>query len=367
MTETKRRIQKLSKVLRIMCIIASVLVILGACFSAGVMAFVSIRQDFAKKIYDNLELPFSIQLDLPIENLSYLYKILINCFISILTSIIAFVYLRFFIDILCIIEEDGSPFNMKLVKKLKKIAFCTLLIAFFYPFTGAVLFILLMLFSNIFEYGTYLQEKADETNRIQEEMIVSFAEISENKSGQTGQHVKRVSEYSKVIAEEMGLDESQVERVKLASTMHDIGKLLIPSEILDKPGKLTDDEYTQIKKHTTYGGQMLQNVEGEIMGLARTVALEHHERVDGKGYPVGKSGEDISLEGRIVSVADVYDALTSRRSYKKPWSSKKAYDEIVRCSGTQFDESVVEAFKRAYDKIDAIRKQYEDEVNEEAV
>ena len=127
------------------------------------------------------------------------------------------------------------------------------------------------------------------------------------------------------------------------------------------PGRLTDEEFGQIKKHPLYGEHLLHNVEGDTMLLAREVALEHHERYDGKGYPYGTRGEDISLEGRIVAVADVYDALTSRRSYKDAWDPKAAYDEIVRCSGTQFDPRVVDAFVAAYDQIDAARRQYADE------
>ena len=139
---------------------------------------------------------------------------------------------------------------------------------------------------------------ADETNRIQEEMILSFAEITENKSGQTGQHIKRVSEYSRIIATQLGLNPDLVESIRIASTMHDVGKLLIPSEILEKPGKLTDEEYVIIKTHTTMGGQLLENVEGEQMQLSRTIAMQHHERPDGKGYPNGLKDEEISLEGK---------------------------------------------------------------------
>ena len=137
--------------------------------------------------------------------------------------------------------------------------------------------------------------------------------------------------------------------------MHDIGKLLIPAEILEKPGKLTDEEFQEIKKHPKYGGDLLNNVEGEVMHLARTVAMEHHERPDGRGYPEGKQDDSISIEGRIVAVADVYDALTSKRSYKQAWDEKDAYNEIVKGKGTQFDTDVVEAFERAYAKINEVR------------
>ncbi len=104
----------------------------------------------------------------------------------------------------------------------------------------------------------------------------------------------------------------------------------------------------------------MENVDGDVMHLSRTIALNHHERWDGNGYAQGKAGEDISFEGRIVAVVDVYDALTSRRSYKDAWDNRAAYDEIVRCSGTQFDPQVVEAFKSRYDDIDAVRQQLAD-------
>ena len=201
---------------------------------------------------------------------------------------------------------------------------------------------------------------ADETNRIQEEMILSFAEITENKSGQTGQHIKRVSEYSRIIATQLGLNPDLVESIRIASTMHDVGKLLIPSEILEKPGKLTDEEYVIIKTHTTMGGQLLENVEGEQMQLSRTIAMQHHERPDGKGYPNGLKDEEISLEGKIVAVADVYDALTSRRSYKNAWKEEDACREVLGGKGSQFDPKVVDAFCAAHDQILSVLEKYRD-------
>lgn len=255
-----------------------------------------------------------------------------------------------------------SPFSRETAKKIRKAAYIAFVLLLFSAnlSVAVISFVVILFLSSLFEYGTFLQEKADETSRIQEEMIVSFAEITENKSSQTGRHVKRVSEYSMLIARQMGLDEEICERIRLASTMHDIGKLLIPSEVLEKPGRLTDDEFAVIKKHSGYGGELLENVEGDIMKLARTIALDHHERPDGRGYPEGKTDEDISVEGKIVAVADVYDALTSRRSYKQAWDPERAYSEIVKNSGSQFDEKVVEAFKGAYPDIERARQEYAD-------
>lgn len=258
------------------------------------------------------------------------------------------------------ISRGGLLFRSDIAKSLHHLRWLTIPLILWNVIVAVSLFLVTNLISYIIEYGAYLQERADETNRIQEELVVQFAEITENKSGQTGQHIKRVSEYSRVIAEEMGIEPDRVEEIRLASTMHDVGKLLIPSEILDKPGRLTDEEFATIKMHSAYGGQLLDNVEGEVMVLSRKIAVDHHERWDGKGYNEGKAGEEISLEGRIVAVADVYDALTSRRSYKDAWDDREAYDEIVRCSGTQFDPAVVKAFQRRYEDINAIRQKFHD-------
>ena len=259
-------------------------------------------------------------------------------------------------------SSGEKPFTIKAAKKLRRLSFVMLLILIINPLTSLIMFVITLMFSYLFEYGAYLQDKADETARIQEEMIMSFAEVTENKSEQTGKHVRRVAEYTKIIAEEMGIGEDRIDSIKLASTMHDIGKLMIPTEILEKPARLTDEEFATIKKHPGYGGKLLENVEGDVMQLARTIALDHHERVDGRGYPEGKTADTISIEGRIVAVADVYDALTSKRSYKEPWEHQKAYEEILKGSGTQFDANVVEAFRRSYDKINEMRQKYADEV-----
>ena len=176
--------------------------------------------------------------------------------------------------------------------------------------------------------------------------------------------MRRVAEYTRILADELGYPQEQLDAIRLASTMHDIGKLLVPTEILEKPGRLTDEEFAIIKQHTTDGGRLLENVDGDVMRLSRTIAVDHHERWDGGGYAQGKEGDEISFEGRIVAVADVYDALTSRRSYKEAWDDREAYDEIVRCSGTQFDPQVVEAFKNRYDEINAVREQLADNIEQ---
>ena len=185
--------------------------------------------------------------------------------------------------------------------------------------------------------------------------------FTENKSEQTGRHIRRVAEYSRIIAEELGLGEDRAKVIRLASTMHDIGKILIPSEILEKPARLTDAEFNIIKKHPGYGEELLRNVEGDVIGVAKTIALEHHERPDGRGYPRGLQSDSLSLEGQIVAVADVYDALTSKRSYKDAWDEQAACHEILKGRGTQFSETVVDAFERAYSSINSVRQQLQED------
>lgn len=285
--------------------------------------------------------------------------LMISHFIILLVIIALLYTIRVLYKMLLNVVNSGNPFTKNVVKSLRKMC-APFLILMFWNIPISLCFIAFVLFiSFIFDYGIYLQEKANETLSVQEDVILSFAEITEAKSGQTGQHVKRVSEYTKLLATEMGFSEEKVEELRVASMMHDVGKLLIPSQILDKPGKLTDEEFAEIKKHTEYGRKLLENAHGDIMETSRIVALEHHEKWDGNGY-AHIAGDNISIEGRIVAVADVYDALTSRRSYKEAWAEDEAYEEIVKCSGTHFDPKVVEAFKSCYSKIQEVRRMYAD-------
>lgn len=183
----------------------------------------------------------------------------------------------------------------------------------------------------------------------QEEIILSFSNICESKSKSTGEHVRRVASYMGVLCEASGFDQNYTEMVCTASMMHDIGKLMIPEEILNKPGKLTDEEYAIVKNHVLYGEALLHNTTGEIMEIARTIALQHHERWDGKGY-LGMKGEEIAYVSRLMALADVFDALSASRCYKEGWSLAQTYNEIALGSGTQFDPHIVELFKDNYDK-----------------
>lgn len=204
-----------------------------------------------------------------------------------------------------------------------------------------------------------LVKKNEELLSEQEGVIISLSQMIESQSRETGSHVKRVSEYTKIICRHLGYDDETVWQVGVAAMMHDAGKILIPHEILEKPGKLTDEEYAIVKKHTIYGKRLLENSSGELMQLSAKIAYEHHERYDGNGYE-GIRGEDISMFSRCVSVADVFDALVSWRPYKKAWKPEEARREIVAQSGRQFDPQVVKVFDDNFSEFLEVFERYPD-------
>ena len=242
--------------------------------------------------------------------------------------------------------------------------------ALFYNFIPKELVIIFMSFIAYFIVDRNNEMMADifiysqQLKISQEEIILSFSNICESKSKSTGEHVRRVSKYMRVLCEASGFDEDYTDMVCTASMMHDIGKLMIPEEILNKPGKLTDEEYAIVKNHVLYGEALLHNATGEIMEVARTIALQHHERWDGKGY-LGMKGEEIAYVSRLMALADVFDALSASRCYKEGWTLAQTYNEIALGSGTQFDPQVVELFKDNYDKFVEIFKSIPDVLPEE--
>ena len=208
-----------------------------------------------------------------------------------------------------------------------------------------------------------LVEKNRELYQEQESIINSLSYMIESQSKETGQHVKRVSEYTMVLCEGLGMEKEQVWKIGLASQMHDAGKIFVPIDILEKPGRLTNEEFEIIKKHTKNGKKLLEKSPGEIMQLSSVIAFEHHERYDGRGY-AGMKGEEIIVYARCVSVADVFDALVSWRPYKKPWTPEEARKEILANAGTQFDPAVVKIFDDNFDKIMEIFNKYPDSTEE---
>jgi putative two-component system response regulator len=204
-------------------------------------------------------------------------------------------------------------------------------------------------------------------------MIFAMAKLTESRDVDTGAHLERMREYSRILAEELStwpkfseiIDGDYVQLLYLTSPLHDIGKVAVSDSVLLKPGRLTPEEFEQMKKHTIYGGDTLQSVaaarpEAHFLVMARDIALTHHERFDGKGYPYGLSGERIPLCGRIVALADVYDALTSKRVYKEAFSHEEAKRIILEGCGTQFDPDIVEAFKKREHDFISIGREFRD-------
>ena len=181
-----------------------------------------------------------------------------------------------------------------------------------------------------------------------EQTVLVLASLSEVRDPYTSGHQRRVARLAAAIACEMGMERRKVRQIELAAMIHDIGKIEIPSEILSKPGKLSDIEYRLIQTHPAAGHRILQTI--EVPWALAEIIHQHHERMDGSGYPRGLSGSDILMEARIIAVADAYDAMTSGRPYRPPLSSAEALREIRAASGTQFDPSVVEVFLELFKK-----------------
>lgn len=206
------------------------------------------------------------------------------------------------------------------------------------------------LYRTLENQNAVLEERVFERTRslldAQMEIVERLALAADYRDDDTGEHCRRVGDLSFDIAVEYGLPDAEAELIRIAAPLHDIGKLGVPDAVLRKPGKLTAEEFGEIKGHTVVGAKILANSRSEILQMAHRIALHHHERWDGRGYPNGIPGDQIPVAGRIVAVADVFDALTSRRPYKEPWTGERAIEEIRTNSGTQFDPDIVEAFLR---------------------
>jgi HD-GYP domain-containing protein (c-di-GMP phosphodiesterase class II) len=206
-----------------------------------------------------------------------------------------------------------------------------------------------------------LQKEIEET---QIEIVDLMGMIGETRSKETGNHVKRVAEYSKLLALKLGLSEREAEMIRVARPMHDIGKVGIPGAILNKPGKLTSEEFKIMKMHAELGYDLLKNSQREILKIAAIVAHQHHEKYNGKGYPRGLKGKNIHIYGRITAVADVFDALGSERVYKKAWDLDCILKLLKEERGVSFDPQVIDLFLENLDEFLVIRDRYQD-VSEE--
>ena len=229
--------------------------------------------------------------------------------------------------------------------------------------------------SDTMGYIGEVQEKGEQISKLQNGLIMVLADMVESRDQCTGDHIKKTAAYTKIIMEQMkreGIYAEQmtdgfIDDVVHSAPLHDIGKIHVPDAVLNKPGRLTEEEYKQIQEHTTAGGEIIDRAIASISGdsgylrEARNLAAAHHEKWNGKGYPLGLKGEEIPLSARIMAVADVFDALVSRRSYKTPFSVDKAIEIIVKDAGTHFDEKVVKAFIDAEDEIRRVAEENSEE------
>ncbi len=207
-----------------------------------------------------------------------------------------------------------------------------------------------------------LHQEIEET---QKEIIFTMGMIGESRSKETGNHVKRVAEYSYILALGLGMSVEEAELLKMASPMHDIGKVAIPDSVLKKPGKLTEEEFDIMKAHTTIGYGLLKNSHRHILQTAAIVAYQHHEKWNGKGYPNGLKGEEIHIYGRITAIADVFDALGSDRVYKQAWELDRILNLFKEERGHHFNPQIVDVFIENLAEILKVRDKYSD-VNLEA-
>lgn len=212
------------------------------------------------------------------------------------------------------------------------------------------------------ELDSLVTEQMREFMRTRDAIIYGLARLAESRDTDTGEHLDRIQYYSTMLARRLAkkipqIDEEYIQKLRLASTLHDIGKVGIPDEILLKPGRLTERERRVMQQHAVIGSQCLREIRerlgnDDFLDMAHNIAVGHHERWDGDGYPYGVAGEKIPLEARIVAVADVYDALRSRRVYKDALSHERAVSIIREGSGTQFDPAVVAAFEECSDEFE---------------
>ena len=205
-----------------------------------------------------------------------------------------------------------------------------------------------------------LETTQESLRKSREETVKRLAIAAEFRDDETGRHVQRMSRYCALLAREMGADSERADTIRLASQMHDVGKLGIPDNILRKPGPLTADERKIMQKHCEIGWRILAESQSELLDVAATIALTHHEHIDGAGYPDGLSGKDIPFEGRIAAIADVFDALTTDRVYRTAMPLGRALDIMREGRGTHFDAEALDIFFEGLDEVIRIHEDQPD-------
>ncbi len=208
------------------------------------------------------------------------------------------------------------------------------------------------------ELERMVAQRTLELDKAYREILQRLGRASEYRDDDTGNHARRIGEYAALIGRGLHLEDEQVEHLRRASPMHDVGKIGIPDGILLKPGKLDAQEWETMKSHVEIGVRILSGATSGLLQVAEEIAQTHHEKFDGNGYPNGLAGEEIPLNGRLVAVCDVFDALTSERPYKRAWSVEDAVAEIARCKGGHFDPRIVDVFLDNLPQVQRIRDQF---------
>jgi putative two-component system response regulator len=201
---------------------------------------------------------------------------------------------------------------------------------------------------------TALRTDAPSFRSVEEELVSAIARAAGHKDRETPLHATRMACYCAIIAQQLGLSESACAEIRLAAPLHDVGKVRLRDDVLQNRGFLSEEQRRHMAEHTLIGHAILSGGRSRILKLAAEIALTHHERWDGGGYPRGLKGEEIPLPGRIAAVADVFDALTSLRPYKRAWSMNHAFTYLAENAGTQFDARCVAAFKEAREEVEAV-------------
>jgi putative two-component system response regulator len=230
------------------------------------------------------------------------------------------------------------------------------------PFMPAIVLARVKAHLTIYDHARELEQRvAERTQELQSsrlEIIKRLGRAAEFRDNETGNHVIRMSHYSRLIALASGMREARAQTLFLAAPMHDIGKIGIPDYILLKPGKLDAEEWGIMKQHVMMGAEIIGHHPDELLTMARTVALSHHEKWDGSGYPLGLKTKDIPAVGQIVALADVFDALTSERPYKKAWPVEQAVQTVEASAGSHFDPDLIPAFRAVLADMLTVRDRY---------
>ena len=207
----------------------------------------------------------------------------------------------------------------------------------------------------------YYETVISKTEALARELNLSLARAGEYRDNETGQHLMRISRMSAALAAAAGMSVEWISMIRLASPLHNVGKIGVPDKVLLKPGQLDDTELSVMRMHPEIGGKIIPEYPTELTGMARRISLTHHEKWDGSGYPAGLRGEEIPLEGRIVAICDVYDALISKRPYKKPWTKEAVVRYLKDHSGSHFDPRLTAIFLSILPIIDEIQEEFKEE------